>query len=88
MFGWLGDLDVLLYRPAMEPLAPTSGISGAPLPEGGSLLGHGLSSSARRAKQLSENGVGYAEKILKAQHFNLAMSTLTVHCSTVDLTAL
>ena len=42
---------------------------------------------ARRAKQLSENGVGYAEKILKAQHFNLAMSTLTVHCSAIDLTA-
>jgi len=32
-------------------------------------------------------GVGYAEKILKAQHFNLAMSTLTVHCSAIDLTA-
>jgi hypothetical protein len=41
----------------------------------------------RRAKQPSENGVGYAEKILKAQHFNLLISTLTVHCSAIDLTA-
>jgi hypothetical protein len=35
----------------------------------------------------SRRKTGYAEKILKAQHFNLAMSTLTVHCSAIDLTA-
>jgi len=34
------DLDRINRRPAMEPLAPTSGISGAPLPEGGSFLNH------------------------------------------------
>src|SRR6516165_6094656 len=32
-------------RPASEPLAPTSGISGAPLPKGGSFLSHGPSRS-------------------------------------------
>jgi hypothetical protein len=31
----------------MEPLAPTSGISGAPLPKGGSFLNHGHSRSGR-----------------------------------------
>ena len=29
-------------RPALEPLAPTSGGSGAPLPKGGSFLNHGF----------------------------------------------
>jgi hypothetical protein len=33
-------------RPASEPLAPTSSISGAPLPKGGSFLNHGPSRSA------------------------------------------
>ena len=33
-------------RPAMEPLAPSSGISGAPLPEGGSFFSHDRSRSA------------------------------------------
>ena len=28
--------------PAMEPLAPTPGISGAPLPKGGGFLHHGF----------------------------------------------
>ena len=40
------DLDRINRRPAMEPLAPTSGISGAPLPKGGSFLDHGPSRSA------------------------------------------
>jgi len=39
------DLDRVNRRPAMEPLAPTSGISGAPLPKGGSFLSHGPSRS-------------------------------------------
>jgi hypothetical protein len=34
------NLDRINRRPAMEPLAPTSGISGAPLPKGGSFLDH------------------------------------------------
>src|SRR5262249_537085 len=32
-------------------------------------------------------GENIPAQILKAQHFNLAMSTLTVHCSAIDLTA-
>jgi hypothetical protein len=34
------DLYRIYRRPAMEPLTPTSGISGAPLPEGGGFLNH------------------------------------------------
>jgi len=34
------NLDRINRRPATEPLAPTSGISGAPLPKGGSFLNH------------------------------------------------
>ena len=33
-------------RPALEPLAPTSGVSGAPLLKGGSFRNHGPSQSA------------------------------------------
>jgi len=40
------NLDRINRRPAMEPLAPTSGISGAPLPKGGSFLNHRPSRSA------------------------------------------
>jgi len=39
------NLDRINRRPAMEPLAPTSGISGAALPKGGSFHNHGLSRS-------------------------------------------
>lgn len=35
------DLNRLNRRPAMEPLAPTSGITGTPLPKGGRSLNHG-----------------------------------------------
>src|SRR6516225_9001646 len=35
------DLDGVAGAAVREPLAPTSGISGAPLPEGGSFLNHG-----------------------------------------------
>jgi hypothetical protein len=34
-----------------------------------------------------EHSIRAAAGILKAQHFNLAMSTLTLHCSAIDLTA-
>ena len=34
------DLNGINCRPAVEPLAPTSGISGASLPIGGSFLNH------------------------------------------------
>jgi hypothetical protein len=35
------DLNRIDRRPALEPLAPTSGIGGTPLPKGGSFLNHG-----------------------------------------------
>ena len=35
------NLDRINRRPAMEPLAPTSGIGGAPLPKGGGFFNHG-----------------------------------------------
>jgi hypothetical protein len=34
------DLNRINRRPATEPFAPTSGISGAPLPKRGSFLNH------------------------------------------------
>src|SRR5262245_53821860 len=40
------DLNRINCHPAMEPVAPTSGIGGAPLPKGGSFLNHGPSRSA------------------------------------------
>jgi hypothetical protein len=40
------NLDRINRRPAMEPLAPSSRISGAPLPKGGSFLNHRPSRSA------------------------------------------
>ena len=40
------NLDRINRRPALEPLAPTSGVSGAPLPKGGSFLNHRPSRSA------------------------------------------
>jgi len=39
------DLDRINRRPAMEPLAPTRAISGAPLLKGGSFLNHSRSRS-------------------------------------------
>ena len=41
-----GERAALNRRPALEPLAPASGISRAPLPKGGSFLDHGPSRSA------------------------------------------
>src|SRR5262249_2994074 len=41
------DLNGVNCRPAMEPLAPTSGISGAPLLKGGSFLNHRPSARCR-----------------------------------------
>src|SRR5262245_15525516 len=40
------DFDRIDRRPAIEPLTPTRGISGAPLPKGGSFLNHRPSRSA------------------------------------------
>src|SRR5262249_30978009 len=42
--GCAVDVNRIDRRPAMEPLAPTSGISGAPLPKGGS---NGIGASQR-----------------------------------------
>jgi len=39
-------LDRINSRPAMEPLTPSSRISGAPLPKGGRFLDHRISRSA------------------------------------------
>jgi hypothetical protein len=44
--GRATDLDKINRRPAMEPLAPASGISSAPLSNGSSFLNHGPSQSA------------------------------------------
>ena len=40
------DLDRINCRPALKALAPTSGISGAPLPKVGSFLNHDPTRSA------------------------------------------
>jgi hypothetical protein len=37
-------------RPTVEPLAPTSGVSGAPLPKRGGFLNHGFNEQMFRAE--------------------------------------
>jgi len=49
------DLDRVAGPAARKPLAPTSGVSGAPLPKGGSFLNHGP--SGRRPCRSSGNDV-------------------------------
>jgi hypothetical protein len=43
-------------RPAMEPLAPTSGISGAPLPKGDGFLRHRFFQFPTRRREFTRSG--------------------------------
>jgi hypothetical protein len=75
------DLNRINRRPAMQSLAPTSGVSGAPLPKGGSFLNH--VHSGRRQCRSSGNDVSlplksYAQPLF-IEHKLITSHTILIH---------